>query len=500
VRGEAVIQYSDFERINAEIPDTDAKYKNPRNLCSGTVRQLNSEICAKRNVYFFAFNLIDVGALSELNTFVKRFEWLSQQGFDVVAYQAVTASDLERTVAQFSEKIATNDFPSDGLVLSYDDIAYGNSLGTTAKFPRGAIAFKWRDETVETTFREVFWSASRTGLINPVAVFDPVEIEGTTVSRASLHNVSILESYELGEGDTITVFKANMIIPQLAENRTRSNTLSLPNQCPVCANATEVREDNGVRVLVCVNPDCPAKKIKTFAHFVSRDAMNIDGLSEATLEKFIQNGFLHTFDDLYHLERFKDEITTLEGFGERSYNNLIDAVNKSREVSLANFINSLGIANVGLSNAKLLARHCDYDVSVLRGQTVEELLAIDGIGETIAVSIVDYFSNPEYNRVVDALLGEITFANEETLAEEAQILQGQTFVVTGTLQVYANRNAIKAEIERLGGKVAGSVSSKTNYLINNDSNSGSSKNKKAKELSIPILTEEDFISMLKEGQ
>lgn len=498
VRGESIIQYSDFERINEEIPEAEAKYKNPRNLCSGTVRQLNSEICARRNVHFFAFYLVDAGDFEELDTMEKRFEWLKKLGFDVVEYQMVTRHNIREAVADFSQRISGNDFPSDGLVLSFDDIAYGKSLGTTAKFPKDSIAFKWKDEVAETTFQEVFWSASRTGLINPVAVFDPVEIEGTTVSRASLHNVSILESYELGRGDTITVFKANMIIPQLAENKTRSNTVLIPDTCPVCGHKTIIREENAVRVLVCPNPVCPAKQMKQFAHFVSRDAMNIDGLSEATLEKFIQNGFLTSLDDLFHLDRYEEEITSLEGFGRRSYENLQKAVEKSRSVSMPSFLYSLGIANIGLSNAKLLCRHFQYDFERMRKAELEELTEIDGIGVLIAQSFVDYFANKEYNNMVDQLLQEITFIQEETLTEEELKFKDMTFVVTGSLNQFANRNAIKAEIERLGGKVAGSVSTKTSYLINNDSTSNSSKNKKAKELGIPIITEEEFIQLWKQ--
>ena len=498
IRGESVIKYSDFERINKEILDGEAKYKNPRNLCSGTVRQLNSEICAKRNVHFFAFSLVDVARLPDLDTMQKRFEWLASMGFEVVEYELVTAADLSKTVAAFSDKIATNDFPSDGLVLSYNDIAYGKSLGTTAKFPKDSIAFKWRDEIVETVFLDVEWSASRTGLINPVAIFEPVEIEGTTVSRASLHNVSILESYQLGVGDTITVYKANMIIPQLADNLTRSNTLKIPEVCPVCHKKAVIKKENEIKVLMCANEECPAKKIKAFAHFVSRDAMNIDGLSEATLEKFIQNGFLKTLSDLYTLEQYQEEIVTLEGFGQRSYDKLIQAIANSRQVRMANFLYSLGVANVGLSNAKLLCRHFRYDWDAMTSASVEELTEVEGIGELIATAFVSYFSDDMRRKVVSDLLQYIAFEPEEVLAETQLLLQDKVFVVTGSLNQYANRNAIKEEIERLGGKVAGSVSSKTSYLINNDIASNSSKNKKAKDLGIPIITEEDFIKMLNE--
>ena len=498
IRGESVISYEEFARINEEIADAEAKYKNPRNLCSGTVRQLNSRICAKRNVHFLAFNLIDVPDHMELDTVEKRFLWLSSLGFDVVQYKLVTKDTLPDTVSWFSSHITENQFPSDGLVLSYNDIAYGKSLGTTAKFPRDSIAFKWQDEVEETTFLEVFWSASRTGLINPVAVFEPVEIEGTTVSRASLHNVSILESYELGAGDKITVFKANMIIPQLSDNLTRSNTLKLPETCPVCHQPTRVKEENDVKVLLCENPLCPAKQVKRFAHFVSRDAMNMDGLSEATLEKFIQNGFLAELTDLFHLNRYRDEIVELEGFGEKSYQKLYAAIERSRNCSMPSFLYGLGIGNIGLRNAKLICQHFQYDFTKLRHADMEDLMQIDGIGELIAKAFIEYFSDAKKQEQLDVLLQEVTFEKEEMLAPEEQLLADKTFVVTGSLTQYANRNALKAEIERLGGKVAGSVSKKTDYLINNDATSNSSKNKKAKELNIPILTEEAFRNMIKQ--
>ena len=496
VRGESVIKYSDFEKINALIMDADAKYKNPRNLCSGTVRQLNSEICAKRNVHFIAFNLVDVLDLPDLDTVEKRFAFLEKEGFDVVEHVKVTAITLPSEVEAFSKKVKTNDIPSDGLVLSYDDISYGKSLGTTAKFPKDSIAFKWKDEVSETTFREIFWSASRTGLINPVAVFDPVEIEGTTVSRASLHNVSIVESFELGAGDTITVFKANMIIPQLADNLTRSNTVTIPCECPVCHEKTITKEENDVKVLMCPNKRCPAKMVKQFAHFVSRDAMNIDGLSEATIEKFLQNGIIKCIPDLFRLEDSIEEIVTLDGFGLKSYEKLQKAVEKSKEVSMANFIYSLGILNVGLSNAKLICKHFQYDIEAIIHANVEELVAIDGIGEVIAKSFSEFFDDMSNEVMVRSIMSYISFKPEEVLDQSELILDQKTFVVTGSLEHYSNRNALKAEIERLGGKVAGSVSAKTDYLINNDTTSNSSKNKKAKELEIPIITEEEFIAMI----
>ncbi|MDO5519997.1 MAG: NAD-dependent DNA ligase LigA [bacterium] len=495
VRGEAVIKYSDFERINAEIEDVDAKYKNPRNLCSGSVRQLNNEITAKRRVHFMAFNLVSADGVDFENSRNKQFEWLENMGFEVVERKIVTRSTMDEVVAWFASKIETNDFPSDGLVLSYDDIAYSESLGRTAKFPRHSIAFKWRDEIKETTLKEIEWSASRTGLINPVAIFEPVELEGTTVARASVHNISIMESLELGIGDTIEVYKANMIIPQIAENKTRSGNLEIPDACPVCGGETSIKNDNGIKSLYCINPDCLAKKIKSFTLFVSRDAMNIDGLSEATIEKLIAKGFVKELADLFHLEQYKEEITTMEGFGEKSFNNLIASINKAREVSIAKFIYSLGIPNVGLSNAKLICKRYGNDIDLIRNADFEGLVSIDGIGDVIADTFVKYFAKPENVVIVDDLLKEITFTKEEQ-ATSKQIFEGLNFVITGSVEHFANRKEVQAVIEERGGKVTGSVTSKTNYLINNDNLSNSSKNKKAKELEIPIITEAEFVEML----
>lgn len=492
LRGEAVIKYSDFEKINAAIDDTDAKYKNPRNLCSGSVRQLNNEITKKRNVHFFAFTLVKADGVDFKNSRKVQMEWLKNIGFDVVEYEIVDESNIELAVTAFSEKIIHNDFPSDGLVLTYDDIAYSQTLGTTAKFPRDAIAFKWADEVRETTLVDVEWSASRTGLINPVAVFEPVELEGTSVSRASVHNVSIVKNLKLGIGDKIEVYKANMIIPQIAKNITGSAGLEIPKHCPVCGGETQIRTENDVSVLFCTNPDCQAKKIKSFALFVSRDALNIEGLSEATLEKFIQRGFIKCFDDIFTLDTHKDAIINMDGFGEKSYENLVKSVEKSKSVRLANFIYGLGILNVGLSNAKLICKAFDYDIEKIRHASSEALTEIDGIGQVIADSVVAYFSDEKNNEVFDRLLSHVNILNEKT-DNEAMIFSGMTFVITGSLNHFDNRNALKTLIEDRGGKVAGSVSSKTAYLINNDSTSASSKNKKAQSLNIPIITEEEFI-------
>ena len=496
LRGEAIIRYSDFEKINEQIEDVDAKYKNPRNLCSGSVRQLNSEITAQRQVHFYAFSLVKADGIDFKNSRKEQFEWLKTQGFEVVEYHEVTKETLPETVKMYSEAIAENDTPSDGLVLLYDDIAYGQSLGRTAKFPRDSIAFKWADEIQETKLLYIEWSASRTGLINPVAVFEPVELEGTTVSRASVHNISIMEGLELGAGDRITVYKANMIIPQIADNLTRSGVRDIPATCPVCGGKTEIRNLNDVKSLYCTNPDCQAKKIKSFDLFVSRDALNIDGLSEMTLEKFIAAGFIHEFDDIFHLDRHRDAIVTMEGFGEKSYENLIAAAKTASHTTLPRLIFGLGIAGIGLANAKVICRHFDFNLDAMRKAGAEELCSIDGIGGVLADAWVTYFKNDRNNETLDHLLADLTF--EKEVRNEEQTLAGKTFVITGSVERFANRKELQEKIEALGGKAAGSVSAKTSYLINNDVTSNSSKNKKARELGIPILSEEDFLKMIGE--
>lgn len=493
LRGEAVITYHDFEEINSHIEDVDAKYKNPRNLCSGSVRQLNNQITAERNVRFYAFSLVKAEGAEFENSREKQFAFLKAQGFDVVEYRKVNAETITDAVSDYEQRVQAYDVPSDGLVLIYDDIEYGRSLGRTAKFPRDSIAFKWADEIRETTLKEIEWSPSRTGLINPVAIFEPVELEGTTVSRASVHNISILKGLRLGIGDRITVYKANMIIPQIAENLTGSDNIEIPAACPVCGGATEIRAVNEVQSLYCTNSDCDAKKIKSFTLFVSRDAMNIDGLSEATLEKFIAKGFIHQYQDMFHLDRHKDEIVEMEGFGERSYKKLIDGIEKSRDVELPKLIYSLGIANIGLANAKVICKYYKFDIDAMRHATAEELSEIDGIGEVIGKAFEDYFSKEENNIRFDNLIKEVNIIKED-IDEEGQTLAGQTFVVTGSLTHFDSRNALKDLIEKKGGKVAGSVSAKTACLINNDIASNSSKNKKAKELDVPILTEEQFMT------
>lgn len=492
LRGEAVISYEDFEHINAKIEDVDARYKNPRNLCSGSVRQLNSHITAQRSVRFFAFALVKADDADFENSREKQFEFLKQQGFEVVDYRPVTAETMHEAVEWFEQKISDYPIPSDGLVLLLDDIAYGDALGRTAKFPRNAIAFKWADETAQTTLREIEWSASRTGLINPVAIFDPVELEGTTVSRASVHNISIVKELQLGIGDTITVYKANMIIPQIAENLTKSGSLEIPGECPICHGKTEIRRENDTETLICPNPDCDAKKLKSFTLFVSRDAMNIDGLSEATLEKFLAKGFLHTYADLFHLDRYKEQITQMDGFGEKSFSNLTESIENARHTTLARLIYSLGIPNIGIANAKMICREYKNDLERLLNAPAEELADIDGVGPVIAGTFAAFFAEEKNRKALEALLSEVTL-EQESFSDTPLSLSGKSFVVTGSLNHFENRNALKEKIEALGGKVTGSVTGKTVCLINNDSTSDSSKNKKARELGVSVLTEEEFI-------
>ncbi len=493
VRGEAIITYSDFEKINGTIENQEEKYKNPRNLCSGSVRQLNNEVTASRNVRFIAFALIRADGVDFANSVERRFEWLEEQGFDVVERKLADGSDMAEKVAYFAGAVRDNDFPSDGLVLTYDDIAYGESLGATAKFPRNAIAFKWADELAHTRLKYIEWSASRTGLINPVAVFEPVELEGTTVSRASVHNVSIVRELKLGTGDELTVYKANMIIPQIAENLTGSGNIEIPEICPVCGGRAEIRSSAGADSLYCTNPQCQAKQVKSFEHFVSRNAINIDGISGQTLEKFIDRGFIKNYTDLYHLDRYREEITEMEGFGERSYENIIESAERSRKTTLARVLYGLGIAGIGLANARLICRHYDEEPDAVASASEEELTRIDGIGEVLAAAFCEYFADEDKRKGFYGLLSELELEKEER--DSASPIAGKTFVITGSVEHFANRDGLKDFIESMGGRAASSVSSRTDYLINNDVNSTSSKNKKARELGIPIISESDFLAL-----
>lgn len=498
LRGEAVIKYSDFEKINETIGDADAKYKNPRNLCSGSVRQLDPRVTKDRNVNFIAFTLVEAENVDFHDLRENQLKWLSEQGFDVVPFKHVTRDNIMDTIEWFAQEIVHNDFPSDGLVLTYNDMVYGRSLGQTAKFPRDSLAFKWADQKEETTLRKIEWSASRTGLINPVAVFDPVQLEGTTVKRASVHNISIMRELKLGIGDRITVYKANMIIPQIAENLTGSDNIEIPEVCPVCGGKTEIHEDNGVQTLYCTNPDCLAKQIKGFSLFVSRDAMNIDGLSDATIEKLIAKGLIKEYADLFNFDSYKDAVVEMEGFGEKLFQNLADSVEKARHTTPVRLLYALGIPGIGLANAKLIAKACGNQWERMQHLTAEDLTAIDGIGDVMAKSYVDYFADPDHQRKVEDILGQVQL--DETVEDNPSFLEGMTFVITGSLNHYANREELKQEIERFGGKAAGSVSKNTTALINNNIESTSAKNRKARELGIPIIDEEMMRNWLETGE
>ena len=496
LRGEAIIKYSDFKRINDAIEDAAAKYKNPRNLCSGSVRQLNPAITKSRMVYCNIFNVVKADGVDFENSKAKQFEWAKNEGFDVVEYKFTDSKSIADDIAEFESKIESNDIPSDGLVLLLDDIALGERLGSTSKFPRNAMAFKWSDERQITILKYIEWSPSRTGLINPVAVFEPVELEGTTVSRASLHNVSIFEDLMLGVGDEISVYKANMIIPQVYENLTKSNTEKVPDTCPACGSHASIKQDNESKVLLCTNPDCQIKHIKQYALMASRDALNIDGLSESTLEKFLSKGFIKNDSDIFKLDRYKDEIVNMEGFGKRSYEKLMAALEEAKHTNVARFLYSLGINGIGSANAKMIAKYFDNDIDKIITAGKDELLEIEGIGEVLANSIVDFFKDSKNIENVKSLREVLIFEAEESAGSDS--FAGKVFVITGSLEHFTNRNELKELIEKNGGKVSGSVSSKTNFLINNDTASNSSKNKKAKELGVEIISEEDFLKLLEE--
>ena len=496
LRGEAIIKYSDFKKINDAIEDATAKYKNPRNLCSGSVRQLNPAITKSRMVYCNIFNVVKADGVDFENSKAKQFEWVKNEGFDVVEYKFTDSKSIADDIAEFESKIESNDIPSDGLVLLLDDIALGERLGSTSKFPRNAMAFKWSDERQVTKLKYIEWSPSRTGLINPVAIFEPVELEGTTVSRASLHNVSIFEDLMLGVGDEISVYKANMIIPQVYENLTKSNTEKVPDTCPACGSHASIKQDNESKVLLCTNPDCQIKHIKQYALMASRDALNIDGLSESTLEKFLSKGFIKNDSDIFKLDRYKDEIVNMEGFGKRSYEKLMAALEEAKHTNVARFLYSLGINGIGSANAKMIAKYFDNDIDKIITAGKDELLEIEGIGEVLANSIVDFFKDSKNIENVKSLREVLIFEAEESAGSDS--FAGKVFVITGSLEHFTNRNELKELIEKNGGKVSGSVSSKTNFLINNDTTSNSSKNKKAKELGVEIISEEDFLKLLEE--
>ena len=495
VRGEALISYPDFERINQGLEEGQ-QYKNPRNLCSGSVRQLDSSITAKRGVYFIAYTVVesDMAIIDFKDSKHKQMAFLQELGFQVVEHEIVTGEKLTAAVLRFAQKIPELIFPVDGLVVTLDSMSLSEELGSTAKFPRDSMAFKWQDEEAKTHLLEIEWSPSRTGLINPVAIFEPVELEGTTVQRASLHNVSILQELELGIGDEITVYKANMIIPQVAENLTRSGNAVIPHSCPRCGGEAEIVSRDDVKVLMCINSRCPAKLLKALGHFVSRQAMNIDGLSEATLERLADQGWLESFADLYRLKDHQEEIRQMEGFGEKSCEKLLASIEESRHREMYRLLSGLGVPGIGSAGAKLLAKAFHQNLQELMAADVERLAQIDGIGPVLADEIARFFNQKENRGMIEDLLQYVQI--EEAGEQEEQTLEGKIFVITGSLGHFVNRNSLKELLESKGAKVAGSVSKRTSFLVNNDTESTSSKNKKAKELGIPIINEEALLEML----
>ena len=494
IRGEAVITYEEFDRINEAIDDADAKYKNPRNLCSGSVRQLNSKITAERNVRFYAFTLSEADGVDYEGLRSNQMKWMAEQGFDVVEYVKVDNKNIFEAIDNYAERVHSFEIPSDGLVLTLEDLEYAATLGTTAKFPRDSLAFKWADQQAETILREIEWSPSRTGLLNPIAIFDPVELEGTTVKRASVHNLNIMETLKLGIGDTITVYKANMIIPQIGDNLTKSGNIELPSHCPVCDGATEIKLMTGTKVLTCTNPNCLAKQVKRFSLFVSRDALNIEGLSEQTLLKFIGLGYIKSFADIFRLESHRDEIVELDGFGKKSYDKLSSSIEKARHTVPTRILVALGIPGVGVTTAAQIARACENKWAKISSLSYGELIAINGIGEVMARDYEAFFADEHNKSVVLDLVGELDI--DESYEKAGEALSGEIFVITGSLEHYKSRTELKKEIEAQGGKVAGSVSKNTSYLVTNNPESGSSKNKAAAELGVKIITEDEIRTML----
>lgn len=494
IRGEAVITYEEFDRINEAIDDADAKYKNPRNLCSGSVRQLNSKITAERNVRFYAFTLSEADGVDYEGLRSNQMKWMAEQGFDVVEYVKVDNKSIFGAIDNYAERVHSFEIPSDGLVLTLEDLEYAATLGTTAKFPRDSLAFKWADQQAETILREIEWSPSRTGLLNPIAIFDPVELEGTTVKRASVHNLNIMETLKLGIGDTITVYKANMIIPQIGDNLTKSGNIELPSHCPVCDGATEIKLMTGTKVLTCTNPNCLAKQVKRFSLFVSRDALNIEGLSEQTLLKFIGLGYIKSFADIFRLENHRDEIVELDGFGKKSYDKLSSSIEKARHTVPTRILVALGIPGVGVTTAAQIARACENKWAKISSLSYDELIAINGIGEVMARDYEAFFADEHNKSVVLELVDELDI--DESYEKAGEALSGEIFVITGSLEHYKSRTELKKEIEAQGGKVAGSVSKNTSYLVTNNPESGSSKNKAAAELGVKIITEDEIRTML----
>ena len=494
IDGEAIITDEDFAEVNK-----DGEFKNSRNLAAGTLSVLDTSLVSKRRLSFYAWDIVTGGSSNNLSDNLKEAERLN---FDVVPRW--TATELNpKTLQAFLDFVfdfaVDMGFPNDGIVFKFNDIEYGKSLGATSHHFRNGIAYKAQDESVKTVLRDVEWSVGKTGVISPVAIFDPVELGGSTVSRATLHNISIMQDLELSYNDIITICKANDIIPRVSDNldRTLDNIVVPPSKCPICGGQTEIKRDNNSSVLICTNPNCKGKLLGRLTHFVSKNAMNIDGLSEATLEKFIDLDYVNSFIDIYELKHnFCEDIIKLDGFGKKSVSKLIESIEKSRHTTLDRFIYSLSIPLIGRSASKTIAKHFNYDFDrfyregCLNSFDYEQL---EDFGHTMAASIQNYLD--EDISTIEDLAEYMTFEIPNTAQNNVNI-SGKTFVITGSLEHFSNRDELKDKIEMMGGKVSGSISKKTDYLINNDTNSTSGKNKKAKNLGISIISEEEFINML----
>jgi DNA ligase (NAD+) len=498
VRGEALISYADFEKVNASLPEGEEPYKNPRNLAAGSVRQLDSAEVKNRKVQLIVFASDHME-----DTHAKEFMWLQNMGFNVVSHIVVKdGSQVPVSVETFRSFMSDNPVPTDGLVLQFNETEYGRSLGETDKFPRDAIAFKWQDEEKETVVKEIFWSPARTGQITPVAVFEPVELEGTTVERASVHNVGILEQLSITPGDTITVYKANMIIPQVSGNNTMLGKAVIPETCPACGGRTEIRIGrDGSRQLYCTNQECSAKHVGRFVHAVKQDALNIVGMSEKTLEDLIDNGYLHTLADLFRLKEHAYPISQMEGYGRKSVDNMLNAVEAARHTDLQRLIYACGINLVGRTASRAICAYFGYDVVKTLNASFDELKSIEGIGDEIAGSYVEWFQNPANQEMFEDLLSEADLIVPQApavkeVAEGKPGIRGRVIVITGDVYQFDNRSAFKAWVEAHGGKVTGSVSRNTDYLVTNTPNSGTTKNKKAQELGVEIITEQQIIDMV----
>lgn len=511
VEGEAIITYSDFEKINSRLPE-DEKYKNPRNLATGSVRQLDNSIAAKRYVKFIVWKVQKIeDEIENNNSFLHRLLFAKQLGFDVVpllTYSNNTSDkeDCEEMIENLRKYAANKGFPIDGLVMTYNDILYGESLGVTDHHPKHSLAFKFYDDIYPTKLLDVEFTMGKTGILTPTAIFEPVEIDGTIVERASLHNLSIMNNLGIThKGQVVNVYKANAVIPQIDSVEednvevTDNNIIIPAENCPICGADTKIVKDNNSEILVCSNPDCKGKFLGKLSHFVSKNAINIDGLSEQTLQKFIELGWVSNFQDIYRLINHNKDMAVLDGFGKRSTNKLITAIENSRKTTLDRFIYALSIPLIGRSTSKDIAKYCNNDINVFMKVMIENkahdfINSIDGFGDVMYKSLYDWWN--EYCLSFFELSKEFYFETTNENNNSSVDLLGKVFVITGGLNHYKNRDELIRTIEQLGGKVSGTVSKKTSYLINNDTKSKSGKNKKAIDLGIQIISEDEFINMI----